>query len=257
MGRCFHLTKYGNEIVATNVIQAMITEQSKMMSQPADPILIDLDSCPINAQGGGNNPSGSLPSASPSSSVPSPSPSTSPAPVAPYALEGGTGPMIGKCHVHVNEWEDCEGDAHNLATEVTIWDVGGNQIGYHNTAEAGAIDPLSVNSKLEAPLVLVPEHQNDYIQFNLGTENFDSTQNDQTALSWCSTGGWDPRQGPVCDIATQNSVSISLSKGSSSARANAACENRNDRWTVISNVHGMEVNHLMVHSHCASSWFRA
>ena len=37
--------------------------------------------------------------------------------------------MVGKCHVHVNEFEDCESDKHNLATEVIIWDVGGNQIG--------------------------------------------------------------------------------------------------------------------------------
>ena len=159
--------------------------------------------------------------------------------------------MRGKRHVYVNEWEDCEGDAHNIATEVTIWDVGGNKIGYHNTAEAGAIDPLSVNSKLEAPLVIVPEHQGDYVQFTLGTEKFDSKQNDQTALSWCSTGGWDPRQGPACGRATQESVSVSLSEGSSGAQANAACVNRNEKWTVISNVHTTGPDHLMGHSHCA------
>lgn len=145
------------------------------MHQAADPTLIDPGPCPINAQGGGNNPS------------------SSEAPKAPYALEEGTGPMLGKCHVHLNKWEDCEDDAQNLATEVTIWDVGGRRIGYHNAAEAGAMEPLSVNSKLEAPLVIVSELQGDYVQFNLGTENFDGTQNDRTALSWCSTGGWDPR----------------------------------------------------------------
>lgn len=252
MGRCFHLTKYGNGIVATNVIQAMINEQSKMMNQPADPKLIDLGSCPINAQGGGDNPSSSLPSASASSAPPSPSPSISEAPKAPYALEGGAGPTIGKCHVHVNEWQDCEGDAHNLATEVTIWDVGGNQIGYHNTAEAGAIDPLSVNSKLETPLVLVPEHQGDYVQFNLGTENFDSTQNDQTALSWCNIGGWDPREGPVCGRITDRSVSLFHSEGSLSVCADAERVNRNGRWTVISSVHGTGANHLTDRSHRAS-----
>ena len=116
--------------------------------------------------------------------------------------------MIGKCHVHVNEFEDCDNDSHNLATEVTIWDVGGNQIGYQSSTEAGAKDPLSVNSKLEAPLILVPEHRGDYIQFTLGTGGFTSKQTDQTADNWCSTGGWDPRQGPPC-IKTITATSVS------------------------------------------------
>ena len=52
-----------------------------------------------------------------------------PAPYPPYVTTRGSGAMVGKCHVHVNEFEDCESDKHNLATEVIIWDVGGNQIG--------------------------------------------------------------------------------------------------------------------------------
>ena len=45
------------------------------------------------------------------------------------------------------------------------------------------MDPLSVNSKLEAPLIVTPEHEHDYVQFGLETEQFDSRQADQTALS--------------------------------------------------------------------------
>ncbi|KAL8881429.1 MAG: hypothetical protein Q9198_001372 [Flavoplaca austrocitrina] len=47
MGRCFHLTKFGNEIVASNIILAMINEQAKMMNQPAEPIVLNFDACPI------------------------------------------------------------------------------------------------------------------------------------------------------------------------------------------------------------------
>lgn len=133
-----------------------------------------------------------------------------PTPVAPYVTTGGDGATAGKCHVHVNEFQNCAGDAHDLSTEVFIWDVGGNQIGYQSIKEAGAADPLSVTSKLEAPLVVTPEHRGNYVQFNLGTEQFDTRQADQTALSWCSTGGWDPSEGPDCGIVQQISVSYSF-----------------------------------------------
>lgn len=163
----------------------MVHEQAVMMNEPADPFVIDPDSCAVEAV------------ATSSSSPPPPPPP-------PYVTTGGSGAMIGKCHVHVNEFEDCKiDDSRDLSTEVTIWDVGGNQIGYQSSTEAGAKDPLSVNSKLEAPLVLVPEHRGDYIQFTLGTEAFTSQQTDQTADQWCSTGGWDPREGPLCPINIQ------------------------------------------------------
>ena len=51
MGRVFHLTKFGNAIVANNVIQAMVTEQAKMMNEPANRQLIDPDSCPVSLSG--------------------------------------------------------------------------------------------------------------------------------------------------------------------------------------------------------------
>jgi len=109
MGRCFHLTKYGNGVVANNIKKAMISEQSKIMDQPADPTIIDTGTCRAPALGTTNNP-----------------PATS---CDPYILTGGSGASTGKCHVHVNEFRNCEGDAHNPDTEVTIWDVDGNQIG--------------------------------------------------------------------------------------------------------------------------------
>lgn len=198
MGRVFHLTKFGNAIIANNIIQAMVIEQGKIMNQPADPTLIDLDSCPVSET---------------TSHPPAVSSAPSPAPVPPYATTGGNGASAGKCHIHVNEFQDCAGDEHNLATEVFIRDAGGNQIGYQSVKEAGATKPLSVNSKLEAPLIVTPEHRGDYVQFGLGTEQFDSRQADQTALSWCNTGGWDPSQGPTCGRVSQSSVSYSFHWG--------------------------------------------
>lgn len=228
MGRVFHLTKFGNAIVANNIIQAMVTEQAKMMNQPADPTVIDPNSCPA---------SGTTSDPPPVTSTPAP------APVAPYVTTGGSGATAGKCHVHVNEFQDCASDAHNLLTEVTIWDVGGNQIGYQDVKEAGASDPLSVNSKLEAPLVVTPEHKGNYVQFSLGTEQFDTRQADQTALSWCSTGGWDPKEGPACGRYQQNSVSDSSLLGLTVvAGLNVLTSDRNDKWTVTSSVHITEAS---------------
>lgn len=175
----FHLTKYGNSIVANGILRAMIAEQAKMMNQPADPVIIDPGQCPIFG-----------------AEIDKPPP-PAPAP-APYVVTGGNGAQAGKCHVHVSEYEKCGPDKSDLSTEVTIWDVGGNQIGFQSVTEAGATNPLPVKSKLEDPLVVTPEHKGNYVQFALGTENFDSRQHDQTALSWCSTGGWDPREGPIC-----------------------------------------------------------
>ncbi|KAL8717462.1 MAG: hypothetical protein Q9181_008324, partial [Wetmoreana brouardii] len=179
IGRVFHLTKFGNQIIANGIIRAMVAEQAKMMNQPADPIIINPSECPA-------------------SETTSTSPSPIPPANAPYVTTGGSGAQIGKCHVHVNEFEDCRGDKNDLSTEVTIWDVGNNQIGYQSTKQAGATDPLPVKSKLEDVLIVTPKHQHNYIQFTLGTEGFDSNQQDQTQLSWCSTGGWDPREGPAC-----------------------------------------------------------
>lgn len=218
MWRAFHLTKFGNAIVANNIIQAMIEEQAKMMNEPADPIIIDPSSCP--ATGTTDDP------VSQGTSTSTPTPAATPPP---YTTTGGSGATAGKCHIHVNEIQDCAGDKHNLATEVTIWDVGGNQIGCQSITEAGAIDPLSVNSKLEDPLIVIPENKGDCVQ---------------TALSWCSTGGWDPREGPACGRIQQVSVSWASLLDSRDGAANVSGSCRNDKWTVISSAHCMGASPL-------------
>ncbi|KAL8910198.1 MAG: hypothetical protein Q9171_004496 [Xanthocarpia ochracea] len=188
MGRCFYLTKFGNVIIASNIITAMINEQSKMMEQPAEPIVIDFNACPLK----GLDLNASIFDDPHDPSAPSASPSTFPDTL--YVVEGGEGAKIGKCHLHLDEYHTCDDDERNLAAEVRIWDVGGNNIGFQPRAEAGATKPLSVKSKLEDVLIVTPQHQGDYVQFQLGKEAFDTTQQDEEEFYWCSVGGWDPKR---------------------------------------------------------------
>lgn len=174
-----------------NIINAMVIEQEKMMNQPAVPIEVDLDSCPVSA-----------------------APNAAAKPTAPYANTGGKGETADKCHVHVIESENCKGDKDDLSAEVTIWDAAGKQIGYHSSAQAGATNPLPVSSKLENPLVLTTGHRHDYIQFGLGLQKFTSQDHDKTAHAWCNTGGWDPKQGPVCRGRYQQKPSDSVRRAS-------------------------------------------
>ncbi|KAF2689866.1 hypothetical protein K458DRAFT_95905 [Lentithecium fluviatile CBS 122367] len=116
-----------------------------------------------------------------------------PKPTAPYA------DAPGQCHIHVNEFQLCAEETADLAVEITMWDVGGAQIGYQHDTEAGDGHPLKMKSKLEALLEVTPEHRGDYIQFTLGTESWTSKDNDKGALAYCNTGGWDPRENPWSD----------------------------------------------------------
>lgn len=63
-------------------------------------------------------------------------------------------------------------------------------------------------SKLSVPLVVVGEHALDYIQFTLGTLSW--TSRTSTPPYNCKNGGWNPRDGPVCDqrVGDQNAVSV-------------------------------------------------
>ena len=55
----------------------------------------------------------------------------------------------------------------------------------------------SFDSKLPHPLVITGEHENDYVQFTYGGLSWQSkTPNGGGS---CTVGGWDPRDGPICD----------------------------------------------------------
>lgn len=113
-------------------------------------------------------------------------PGTTSPPPAPY--------NPGTCHIHVNEIWTCAGNSDNLLVEITMWDNAGKQIGYVKPTEAGATTPLSMTSKLENSLVVIPEHQSDYIAFSLGAQAWPSSQDQKTnPQTYCNVGGWDPR----------------------------------------------------------------
>ena len=142
-----------------------------------------------------------------STSAPSTSASTASAPPttttsAPPAYATGT------CSFHVDEWQDCADDASNLFANVTMYDNNHNIIGQTNPSPGTLGDPINTSdpynfiSSLADPLVIVGEHENDYMQFTLGTQSWTSRT---TAAPYdCSNGGWNPRDGPVCGLRVGN-----------------------------------------------------
>ena len=172
--RIFHPTGPGIDTIESQIFNAFPNWP------PADPP-------PVGAQG-----QSTTGAASPPSTVP-PSPVASPTP-APYAT--------GTCSLHVDEYQNCLDDASNLYAVVTIYDNNKNVIGQTptNASYAGAPinvdDPYSMTSKLADPLVVVGEHENDYIQFTLGSQSW--TSRDTQAPYFAKNGGWNPKDGPVC-----------------------------------------------------------
>lgn len=107
-----------------------------------------------------------------------------------------------KCRVHVTQSQDYDiegggGDPFSetpetplkYTVEVDIFNEKGDKIGHHDEAEAGDGNSLSVESDLEDDLVVTPEKQNDYIQFEIGGTQFAS--NDDGA---CEVGAWSPKE---------------------------------------------------------------
>ena len=134
-------------------------------------------------------------SSAPATSIPAPSTTTSSPPPA-YAT--------GTCSFHVDEWQDCTDDATNLFANITMYDNDKNIIGQTN-ATGGSLgepintsDPYSFISSLAEPLVVVGEHEGDYMQFTLGKLSW--TSRNKSAPFFCSNGGWNPRDGPFCGL---------------------------------------------------------
>ena len=61
-------------------------------------------------------------------------------------------------------------------------------------------DPYEFDSKLPNAIIITGEHENDYVQFTYGSLSW--TSRTTTGSATCSNGGWDPRDGPICDERT-------------------------------------------------------
>ena len=106
----------------------------------------------------------------------------------------------GTCQIHVKEYETCLDEARNLYAVVTMWDNAGTQIGKTDQSSPGvsinANNDYPFYSSLSDALVITGEHDGDYVQFSLGAMSWKSS--DSSGSPYCSTGGWDPSQGPQC-----------------------------------------------------------
>lgn len=87
---------------------------------------------------------------------------------------------------------------------------------------------------------MTAENKGDYVQFSLGTENFDNWQTDQTALLQCNIGCWDPRQNPICVSLFADTVSVSyFSSLVGKYSTDLLNPDKNDKLIVTSSAHIM------------------
>ena len=124
----------------------------------------------------------------------------------------------GTCSFHLTETQDCDTNyGNNLYGIITMKDNNKAIIGQTDTDDNHPIgypmddgNSYSFESKLPHPLVITGEHENDYVQFTYGDLSWQSkTPNGGGS---CTVGGWDPRDGPICDsrFGNQNAVSRAL-----------------------------------------------
>ena len=124
----------------------------------------------------------------------------------------------GTCSFHLTETQNCDTNyGNNLYGKITMKDNNKAIIGQTDNDDDHPIgyamddgNPYSFESKLPHPLVITGEHKSDYVQFTYGDLSWQSkTPNGGGS---CTVGGWDPRDGPVCDsrVGDQNAVSRAL-----------------------------------------------
>ncbi|KAL6716724.1 hypothetical protein ACLMJK_006292 [Lecanora helva] len=138
-----------------------------------------------------------------SASNPSPNPSsqltTTPLPPAvasstldPASLETSSVPYSqGRCSLDLQQWSIVGGGDYTI--DVVMYDNSHSLLANSSWNEASAKQPLSVNSPLQDPLLVIPESRNDYVQFRLGNQ------------AWPSNGKYTPDQTPMCDVTSWTS----------------------------------------------------
>lgn len=132
---------------------------------------------------------------------------TSPPPPPPY--------VQGTCSFHLTETQDCDSNYGNsLYGVVKMYDNAKNVIGQTAQNDDHPIgyamddgNSYNFSSKLSDPLVITGEHEHDYVQFTIGALSWQSKTPNGGAS--CTVGGWNPKDGPVCDLKViENAVSL-------------------------------------------------
>ena len=73
-----------------------------------------------------------------------------------------------------------------------MYDNNHTEIGHQSQTKANAGDPIRLNSLLEDPLIVIPEHHKDYVQFALNSQAWPSDgDNDPNKVPRCEVGHWD------------------------------------------------------------------
>ncbi len=110
----------------------------------------------------------------------------------------------GTCHIHVYQDQDPyetpdDNDSDSMYdyhVSLIMYDNSGTQIGCMEQAGCDANYPCQTGSLLENYLLMVPEQEHDYIQFELGAQSWTSNNEEATVSgTYCDVGGWDNDDG--------------------------------------------------------------
>lgn len=145
-----------------------------------------------NAKRDGTDPCALSTSTAPS---PAPTPVQTSAPTPPYAT--------GECSFHMTYWRpSLWPDGKNpYEIEIRILDNNKATIGWLPHTNDDNQYSWNVVSRLEDPLAVTPEAQDDYVQFTLPGQSWRTDQaTDQSKLPNCSTGDWDCSDEPCVSI---------------------------------------------------------
>ncbi|KAL8791712.1 MAG: hypothetical protein Q9195_005719 [Heterodermia aff. obscurata] len=145
-------------------------------------------SSPTAATGTTSAKTATTPAAQPATPTSTP---TSAAPSAPYAT--------GTCSFHMTYWRPMywPDGTNPYEIEIRIKDNNKATIGWLPHTDDDNKYSWNVVSRLEDPLAVTPESQNDYVQFTLPGQSWRTDEaTDQSKLPHCSVGDWDCSDDP-------------------------------------------------------------
>lgn len=115
---------------------------------------------------------------------------------------GAASYATGNCTLHMSERKACTKDDSNLSADIVLKDSKGVQIGSTNGYQPiNAAAPYGLKSKLPNVVVVTGQNNGGYVQYSYGGQSWKSSNTwKEDNKMFCSTGGWDPKEGPQCLI---------------------------------------------------------